>query len=64
VTLAGDDGRSVGSRSAGPGTDRVISGSASFVVTTTGTTTFTGVFRRGAGGTCTFAATAIIAQVY
>ncbi len=64
ATLAGDDTRAAGiaknsAASGGPS----FTGSASFVVTTTGTTTFTGVYKSTVDGSV-FNASSIIAQVY
>ena len=64
ATLAGDDTRAAGivrnsTASGGPS----FAGSASFVVTTTATTTFTGVYKSTLDGSV-FNASSIIAQVY
>jgi hypothetical protein len=62
ASLAGADTRAAGALAAQL-TAPTFAGSASFVVTTTGNTTFTGVYR-STSATATFSASTIIVQVY
>jgi hypothetical protein len=62
LTQAASDSFAVGSQrvNVAPG----VAGSASYLVTVTGDTTFTAQYRRSAGGTATFLASSIIVQVF
>jgi hypothetical protein len=62
LTQSASDSFAVGSMGvdAAPG----VAGSASYLVTVTGNTTFTAEYRRSVGGTATFLASSIIVQIF
>jgi hypothetical protein len=63
LTQAAADSRSVGNwKSPSPGA--FVSQSASYLVTVTGSTTFTAEYKQGGAGTARFQASSIILQVY
>jgi hypothetical protein len=65
LTQPASDNFAVGDGKAGPATSDLFAGSASFLVTVTGPTTFTAAYREGdGGGTARFYSSNIIIQVF
>ncbi len=66
LSQSASDNYAIGNeRSAGPASDnRIVGSGASFLLTITGNTTFTGQFRRGKGGTAIFHSSHIVVQVF
>jgi hypothetical protein len=64
LTQTASDNFATGNGRAGGGSDRQSVTSATYLVTVTGSTTFTARYRRTGGGTATFNASSIIIQVY